>query len=81
MVVVIAIFREELVLVSLKSVKPSVPLLEEDGILTLALHQQRATVWWPPIATAASTELVVAGAVWATLVLEFVMTPTRLAMP
>jgi len=39
MVVVIAIFRKQLELASLKSVQTSVKLLEDDGILTLAHHQ------------------------------------------
>jgi hypothetical protein len=37
--VVIATFREELAYVSLVSAKPSVQLLERDGILTTAHHQ------------------------------------------
>jgi hypothetical protein len=39
MVVVIAIFRGQLALASRKSVQTSVPLLEDDGILTIAHHQ------------------------------------------
>jgi hypothetical protein len=39
MVVVIAIFREQLALASLKSVQTFVALLEDAGILTIAHHQ------------------------------------------
>jgi hypothetical protein len=38
MVAVIAIFREQLALASLKSVQTSVELLEDAGILTIAHH-------------------------------------------